>query len=232
MGRAEWEGGRGFQRPRNAKKAAPRGGFTCIRYSDFDTSIASSAFVDARGRFFHTELIVAEVGGYSFSGGHEAMVIGMHESRCQRVVSFRPVPKPTPPSTKSASSRRAMPFRPVLKRKSIWSSSNTGRRTMAFRSVPKPIHLVSAHGLAFRSRTARKNRLRASTTPHRKASYKSPRASIPALAAVLAAILPWARPRRRPLFTDEWLSPPEIRPSQKQAVSRIPSPPGLFGIGP
>lgn len=64
------------------------------------------------------------------------------------------------------------------------------RRTMSFRPVPKPMPSVSAHGLAFRLRTSReKNRLRASTTLRRKASYRSPRASIPATAAVLNRIL-------------------------------------------
>mgnify|MGYP004501984901 CR=1 FL=1 len=64
------------------------------------------------------------------------------------------------------------------------------RRTVSFRPVPKPMPSVSAHGLAFRLRTSReKNRLRASTTLRRKASYRSPRASIPATAAVLNRIL-------------------------------------------
>ena len=70
------------------------------------------------------------------------------------------------------------------------STRPSSRRTMSFGSIPKPLDPISIHGLAFYSGTARKNRLRASTTLRIAASYKSPRASIPAPAAVLNHILP------------------------------------------
>ena len=122
--------------------------------------------------------------------------------------------------------RRTMSFRPVPKQKDMPLNSLLRRRTMSFRPVPKPFplcvirliwsenHVVSAHGLAFYSGTARKNRLRASTTLRISASYKSPRASIPAPAAVLNHILPFSRPRGRSFPVRGWF------------VS------GLFNVGP
>ena len=181
------------QRPRSAKKP-PRGAASLVSDIRISTLRSTRAPLSMRAAdSFESSSLLLQSEGRSFSGGHEATAIGMHESRCQRVVSFQPTPKRRKHAFGIPAGRRTMSFWPVPKLVPL-GKDVCSRRTMSFGSIPKPLDPISIHGLAFYSGTARKNRLRASTTLRIAASYKSPRASIPAPAAVSSPIL--ARPSR------------------------------------
>ena len=131
------------QRPRSAKKP-PRGAASLVSDIRLSTLRSTRAPLSMRAAdSFEPSSLLLQSEGRSFSGGHEAMVIGMHESRCQSVASFRPTPKRGKHAFEIPAGRRTMSFWPVPKLvppgKDVCS-----RRTMSFGPVPKPMRPVSA----------------------------------------------------------------------------------------